>query len=213
MSEIVINTGDIVNEAAELVQVKAEKAKLEAREEELRNLIADKAIALRDEKMNAGEFVHMIRIINERLPVSVSFRVDNKEAKGTSIIPETFEHKLGDTVNILFGKSVVTDGCVPPAEGAAVGSVEESLLADMRTDNRNPWDFLELFVKKGMHEIMAGYPQINSDALYMPREEFLAKCQAYWNSLKPEGQDLLKEYVKTVVKPTVGASAKGNGSK
>ena len=200
LPEINIGSGQIVDDAAELVKVRAKIAELETQAKALTEKVAGQATAIRDDKLANGEVVGLIRITDERAPIQAQFKVSTKEAEKHT---EDYDKIYGPARPLLYGPSTIITGFPDP----------EGLIADLWADNRNPFDFLDLVPKKGSEEILSGYEKALSDTRMLPKTGFLATAKDVWATLTTEAKIHLTRFIKDVCKPTVMAGTKGNGSK
>jgi hypothetical protein len=201
LPEINIAEGQIVLEAAQLVQARAEKAILETKEKNLKASIEVQAAAVRDEKLDKGEIVGLIRLTTEQMPVQVQFKIDSKKAALDLSDEETLDDLFKGARPLLFGKDKIVTEITGP----------EELLAAMKASGRNPWDFLKLTVKENMDEVVASYPNVISNETFMPKTGFLATLHDIWRTLSEEAIEYVKTYVKEVIKPSVVVGSQGKG--
>ena len=194
-----IGEGEIVDLAAELVQVRADKAKLDTKEKDLRTKIEKKAVAFRDQKLDKNKIVGLIRITDDRAPIRVEFRVSSKDAALDPDEEQTLDDLFRGLRPLLFGKDTIISEITEP----------EELLTAMRESGRNPWDFLKLSVKSGMDEVVSSYPYTISSTVFMPKEGFLATLSDVFHTLTESAGSYIKQYIKAVVKPTVVAGSRG----
>jgi hypothetical protein len=198
LPEANIGSGQIVDDAAELVRIRAEKAKLETKEKELIAKVAEQATTIRDGKLNEGEVVGLLRITDERAPIQVQFKVSSKEAEKHT---EDYDNIYGTARPLLFERDTIITGITDPI----------GLMDAMKADNRNPFDFLEIIPKKGSEEIVSGYEQVMSDTRMMPKTGFLATASDVWNTLTANARTHLIRFIKDVCKASVVVGSKGNG--
>ena len=201
LPEINIAEGQIITEATELVQTRAAKAILETKEKILKASIEVQAAAVRDEKMDKGEIVGLIRLTTEQMPVQVQFKIDSKKAALDLSEEENLDDIFKGARPLLFGKDKVVTEITDP----------EELLKAMRDSGRNPWDFLKLTVKENMDEVVASYPHVTSNDTFMPKIGFLATLHDIWRTLSIEAIEYMKTYVKEVIKPSVVVGSQGKG--
>jgi hypothetical protein len=202
LPEINIGEGPMVDNAIELVRLRAEKAQIETREKELRASVETQAVTLRDAKLEANEIIGLIRVTNERATIRVEFRVDSSKAPIDISQEEDLDDLFGGARPLLFGKSTVVTEIVDP----------EALIAAVKASGSNPWDLLRLSVKPGCDDSIARYTdQVVSNTAFMPKEGFLATVKDIWHTLGQEAVGYLKDWIKKVIKPTVVVGSKGNG--
>jgi hypothetical protein len=204
LPEINVDTGTIVEDAAKLVAIRAQKAELETQEKALIASIAAQAVTIRNEKLDAkpGEVIGLIRITgNNQAPIQVQFKIDSKMAPLDLEDEETLEELFKGARPMLFDKSTIVTGITEP----------EQLLQAIKDSGSNPWDFLKLSVKDHMGEIIARYPQAISSVQFMPKTGFASTLHDIWHTLGAEAIGYISDYVKKVLKPSVIAGSQGKG--
>ena len=199
LPEINIGEGKIVTDTASLVTIRAEKAQLETREKELIATVATAAVVIRDEKLEAGQVLGLIRVTNDHMPVQVQFKIDDKKAALDINEGDNLDELFGGARPLLFGMDQFVTEITDP----------EAIITAMKASGRNPWDFLSLTVKAGQDAIIAQYPQAISSEAFMPRKGFLSTLHDVWHTLSVEAIGYLKTYIKTATKPCVVVGSQG----
>jgi hypothetical protein len=201
LPEINVGTGEMVDQAAELVKVRAQIAELETKAKTLTETVAGLATTLRNTKLDAGEVVGLIRITDERAPIQVQFKVSAKEAGKMVDTEEELDELFGPARPLLFGRDTIITSITDP----------EGLVQAMKDSGRNPWDFLAVVPKEGAVEVVSGYPQVISDTRLMPKTGFLATLTDIWKTLSADAHGYAKAFVKEVCKASVVVGSKGKG--
>jgi hypothetical protein len=204
LPEVVISDGQLVDDAAEFIRLKAEQARIDKQISDLTATMRTQAISFRDTQLDQGEVVGLIKIIKDDQPsVQVQFRIDSSKAELDIADAPEIDDLFKDGAEVLFGTSTILGGLKSSLEGEKAGSVEEGLLSAMKADNRNPWDFLKLVPKDCFTSICTQYPQVRVSKRVMPKDGFLANLKSLWKVLCPEAIEYVKEYVKGAIFPSV----------
>jgi hypothetical protein len=197
LPEMSVSSGEIVQMAKELLSARAQLSELTTKETELKKQIADLASIIRaNEEASKGNYIGLIRITDaDQTPSQVQFKM----CGGTlapSDLPSLDGH-FGSARPMLWEKDV-TVGVINP----------DSLITEIRDRNQNPWDFLDIKVKKGLDRSLADSPNVTKEEVYAPKEGFLATCNEVKHTFTPEAKEYLRVYLETVLRPAVDVGKK-----
>lgn len=195
-----IDSGDIVDIAKSLVETRSKIAELQTREKQQKKELAEKSDEIRESEEENGNYIGIVRITGGDMPpVRVEFRIQN------GALDTSQEQQLDELFKAarpqLWGREKLVTAVADPAK----------LVQDLTEQGRNPWDYLEISVKKGMDRVVSEWSDavVAQEAL-VPREGFLATLTDLVNVISDNARKFLKEYLVSALKtvPVVGSRGK-----
>jgi len=189
---------DLVQLAKDALALRSQIAELTSRETEAKKAIAEKAGLIRTvEETAKGNYVGLIRITDaDQTPSQVQFKVTGGALaleEGTAL-----DEMLGSARPMLFEKDVAVTGVTNP----------DALIAEIRARNMNPWDFLDISVKKNLDRSVADSVHVTKEEAYLPKEGFLATLNEVKHTFDDKAKEYLKAYLAQVLKPAVDLGKK-----
>ena len=170
------------------------------KEKEWKEKIAVHSKALREILIDGDEIIGKITIAPpDQTAVRVEFRINN----GSMDIDEMDNlNRLFETARSeLFEKAEIVESIVNPTE----------LIEALTNEGLNPWDYLNISVKKNMDKIIIdkGTGIFKAEAI-LPRQGFIAIVKELWERFSEEAKIYTKKYLKLALEPVVvlGTKAK-----
>lgn len=169
-------------------------------EKEWKEKIAVNSRALREILIDGDEIIGKITIAPpNQTAVRVEFRINNGSMDMDELenLDKLFEAARPE----LFEKAEIVESIADPS----------ALIEALRNEGLDPWDYLNLTVKKNMDKIIidkgAG---INTADAVLPRQGFMAKLPDLWKRFSEEAKIYTKKYLTLALEPVVvlGTKAK-----
>lgn len=187
----------LVDLAKQAHSIRSQISELVAREENLKEQIAEAAYFIRKAEEQKSNYVGLIKVVDgESSPSQIQFKICNgslDESDGPAL-----DHFFGSARPMLYEKDVVVTGITNP----------DGLIAEIQGRNQNPWDYLELKVKKGLDRAFVDSSHITLDKAFMPVEGFLATLNEVKHTLNNKAKEFIANYLERVLKPTVSLGHK-----
>ena len=195
-----IDKGPILATAQALVDLRSRIAGLETQEKAEKKNLAELAEGVRSEEEANTNYIGLIRVTGDGLPpIRVEFRLQNG---ALDVSQEEDLNKLFKSARpLLFGREELVTTITDPAK----------LLTDLQAQGRNPWDYLEISVKDGMHRVVSEWSDaVVAEEAFIPREGFLATVNDVVHTLTTEAKNFLKDYLVRALKavPVIGTRGK-----
>jgi hypothetical protein len=169
-------------------------------EKEWKQKIAVNSKALRETLIDDDEIIGKITIAPpNQTAVRVEFRINNGSMDTDEMdnLDKLFEGARPE----LFEKAEIVESITDPT----------ALIESLRNEGLDPWDYLNISVKKNMDKIIidkgAG---INTADAILPRQGFMATLPDLWKRFSEEAKTYIKNYLKLALEPVVvlGTKAK-----
>mgnify|MGYP001289185120 CR=1 FL=1 len=142
---------DLVQAAKEALALRAQIAELQVKEDDLKTKIANLAGITRVAE-ETNKYIGLIKIVDEGQATSqVQFRICNgalAETEGTVL-----EGHFGTARTLLFEKDYAVQNIIN----------SDALIAEIKGRNQNPWDYLELKVRKNLDRACKDSPKVTVD--------------------------------------------------
>ena len=188
----------IVDMAKEALSLRAQISELQTKEDELKAKIAEQAGEVRvSEESTRSNYIGLVKIVGEDQPASqVQFKICSgglAETEGSVL-----DGHFGSARTMLFEKDYAVQNILDP----------EGLIAEMKAADLNPWDYVELSVKKNQDRIFKGSPHVTVDEAFLPVEGFLATLNELKHTFTPEAKTYLAKYLAACLKPSVSLGHK-----
>jgi hypothetical protein len=196
LPEITVNTPEIISKAKEALEIRRQLADLTARETAVKKDLADLATVARVTE-ETNQYIGLVRIVDESItPCQVQFKITG----GALALEEgpVLDQHFGAGRPMLFERDVVITGAVNP----------DALIAEIRARNQNPWDYLELKVKKGLDRALADSPNVTKEEAFLPKEGFLATLNEIKHTFSQEAKSYISQFLAVVLKPAVDLGKK-----
>jgi hypothetical protein len=191
---------DLVNLAKEALTLRSQLAALTTRETEVKKQIAEKASAIRvHEERVKGNFVGLVRVTDAgQTPCQIQFKM----CGGALAIEDeaTLDTLFGSARTSLWERDVAAQDIINP-DGA---------IAECVNRGQNPWDYLDIKVKKDLDRNFIGSPNVTMVEAFLPKEGFLATCNETKHTFpnKEKAAEYLAAYTEQVLKPAVDLGKK-----
>jgi hypothetical protein len=196
--EINVDKGVIVGFAKEALEARAEAAEYTTIEKQNSELIAKHSEILRQEEIARDQYIGIIRITAEnQAPVRVEFRMENcaldvsEEANLNAI--------YGAQRPVIFQREKIVNEIIDPL----------ALVQELVDAGKNPFDYLDLSVRKGMDHVIVESKNVTSGEAFLPKEGFLGKLNEIKHTMSPEAKEYTKNYLQGAIKPRVVLGTKG----
>jgi hypothetical protein len=198
LPEFNVDKGLIVEEAIGALNARAKAAEYTTVEKKHSEEMAKLSESIRTEEIKRDEYIGVIRITGEtQAPVRVEFRLEN------SAIDISEESNLntiyGAQRPLLFQREKVVNDIIDPL----------ALIQELIKAGKNPFDYLDLSVRKGMDHVMVESKNVTSGEAFLPTEGFLATLQEIKSVLSSDAKEYTKNYLATAIKPRVVLGTKG----
>jgi hypothetical protein len=169
-------------------------------EKEWKQKIAVNSSALREILIDDDEIIGKITIAPpDQTAVRVEFRINNGSMDTDEMdnLDKLFEGARSE----LFEKAEVVESITDPT----------ALIEALTNEGLDPWDYLNINVKKNMDKIIIDKGTgINTADAILPRQGFMAKLPDLWKRFSEEAKLYIKNYLKLALEPVVvlGTKAK-----
>ena len=100
---------------------------------------------------------------------------------------------------LLFQKERVVNEIVDPM----------ALIKELIDAGKNPFDYIDIAVRKGMDHVLVESKNVTSGEAYLPKEGFLNTLNEIKNTLSDNAKTYTKEYLNNTLKPRVVLGTKG----
>lgn len=189
----------LVLNAKEALQFRAEIASLEDQLAAVKKNMADLAEGIRHkEAADNGQYIGLVRIVDpDQSPVQVQFKVQGGALELSE--GESLDHYFKASRPMLFEKDLVVTGITDP----------DALIKEFRDRGANPWDILELKVKKDLDRAVGSSPHVIKEEAYLPKEGFLATCNEVMHTWADGAKAYMAKYLAQVLNPVVDLGKKG----
>lgn len=172
-------------------------------EKEWKEKMATNSKALRETLIDGDEIIGKVTIAPpNQTAVRVEFRINN----GSMDIDEMDNlNKLFEAARPeLFEKVEIVESIVNPTE----------LIEALIDESLNPWDYLNITVKKNMDKIIIdkGKGILKAEAI-LPRQGFIATVKELWGRFSEEAKIYTKKYLKLALEPVVVLGTKAKAKK
>ena len=183
----------LVELARKALALRAQISDLQTKEEDLKTQIAEQAGVLRiKEETDKTNYIGLIKIVDEDQSASqIQFKICNgglAETEGSVL-----DGHFGSVRTSLFEKDYAVQNILDP----------DALITDMKTKGQNPWDFLDLSVKKNQDRTFKDSVHVTVDPAFLPVEGFLATLNDIKHTLTPEAKTYIAQYLLACLKPSV----------
>ena len=198
LPEININAGPMVDAAHSACDAHAQVAEYTTLEKQYAEEISKLAVQKRVEEVGRGNYVGLIRVTGDNLPpVRVEMRMEN----GALSIDEeaNLEAIYGPSRPLLFQKEKVVNEIVNP----------QALIAELIAAGKNPFDFLDLTVKKGLDAAIVDSNFVTSGEAFLPKEGFLNTVNEIKKTLSADAITYTNNFLQSALKPRVVLGTKG----
>ena len=196
--EININTGELVDLAKKALEARAKAAEYTTVEKTTSEEISKKAEHERREEVGRGHYLGIIRITGEnQSPVRVEFRLEN----GALNVSEeaNLDALYKGSRPVLFKREKIVTEITNPL----------TLVQELITKGKNPFDYLELKVRDGMDHALVDSEHVISAEAFLPTEGFLNTVDGINGSMSDEAKTFTKNYLEGALKPRVVLGTKG----
>jgi len=199
LPEYMSDSKDLVNATKGAVNARTDKANAEKEEKDYKVDMILEADEIRTDMLDKGDFIGVIKVIDDDIPPTrVEFRINN----GALDVSEmgTLNRIFGNLRPALFEKvKVVTDITDPQ-------TLYDSLVAD----GKNPWDYLNLTVKKDMDVVIGSHPGCTTAEAILPKKGLLARLKENATLLNKEAMTYIETYLRQALKtiPILGTKGK-----
>ena len=169
-------------------------------EKEWKQKIATNSKTLREIFIDGDEIIGKITIAPpDQTAVRVEFRINNgsMDVDEMDNLDKLFEGARSE----LFEKAEVVVKIIDPT----------ALIERLTNEGLNPWDYLDISVKKNMDKIIIDKGEgIHTAEAILPRQGFIATLAELWGRFSEEAKIYTKKYLELALEPVVvlGTKAK-----
>jgi hypothetical protein len=197
-----VRSSALVLNAKESLRLRAEIASLEDQLAAAKKNMADLAEVIRHkEETEKDKYIGLVRIIDpDQSPVQVQFKIQGGALALSD--GDTLDHYFKSSRPMLFEKDLVVNGITDP----------DALIKEFRDRGANPWDVLELKVKKDLDRAVASSPHVVKEEAYLPKEGFLATCNEVMHTWEEGAKAYMAKYLVQVLNPVVDLGKKGKSA-
>lgn len=187
----------LVATAAEALNVRSQLTDLTTREEQLKTNLKADTDAIRLNEQAKGNYIGLVKITD---PSQAAVQVQYKITGGALDLDqaEALDHFYGSARTLLFEKDLVVTNITDPA----------ALIAEIIARGQNPWDFLDIKVKKGLDRAFIDSPNVTKVEAFLPKEGFLATTNEVFDTFTEKTVEYHNNYLATVLKPVVTLGSK-----
>jgi hypothetical protein len=198
LPEINVDKGIIVGFAKEALEARAEAAEYTTIEKQNSELIAKHSEILRQEEVSRDQYIGVVRITGEQqAPVRVEFRLENA---ALDVAEEPNLNALyGAQRPLIFQREKIVNEIINPL----------ALIQELIAAGKNPFDYLDLSVRKGMDHVLVESKNVTSGEAFLPKEGFLGTLNEIKHTMSPEAKEYTKNYLQGAIKPRVVLGTKG----
>jgi hypothetical protein len=184
--------------AREALALRAQISEIQTKEDTLKTQIAEQAGVVRaGEESNKTNYVGLVKVVDEGQSASqVQFKVCSGGLAETE--GPVLDGHFGSARTMLFEKDYAVQSIIDP----------EALIADMKAKGQNPWDYVDLTVKKDLDRAFKDSPHVTVDQAFLPVEGFLATLNEIKHTLTPEAKTYIAKYLAACLKPAVSLGHK-----
>lgn len=197
-SEHNVDTGEIVEEASKALDARAQVAEFTTVEKHHAGNVGQLAEGLRQAGYEREHFIGVVRITSkDQSPVRVEFRLENGALNITE--EANLNAIYGSSRPLLFGREKIVTEIINPLE----------LLQELVNAGKNPFDYLDLSVKKGMDHALIDSGHVTTAEAILPRDGFLDTLNDIKSTMSTDAKTYTKNYLNGAVKPRVVLGTKG----
>lgn len=196
-------TETLAKEAKSALQER-EKVNLHSgKEKEWKEKIAVHSKALREILIDGDEIIGKITIAPpDQTAIRIEFRINNgsMETDEMDNLDKLFEAARPE----LFERAEIVESIQDPT----------ALIEALTNEGLNPWDYLDISVKKNMDKIVIdkGTGIFTAEAI-LPRQPFIAKVKELWGRFSEEAKIYTKKYLELALEPVVVLGTKAKAKK
>lgn len=203
-----IQSGEMVDVAAQLAAVHTQLASLQSQEKELKTRLAELCDEDRQAELAQNNYVGLYRLIPEdSSPSRVEFRLESKGKVDKRVLEmseaEILDELLGESNRKILFEEVWRTGTIPdPA----------ALIQDLHDKGYDPNEVLDITVKPGCEKAVAETcPNwIESWHVLMPKKGFLNALNAFKAYITDRARAYLKSYLEATLGTKVCPGTKGS---
>jgi len=190
---------DLVRVVKQAQDLRAQIAALMEQEEDLKRQISEKASDIRVAEESQEKYIGVVKVVGQDMaPAQVQFRINSGFLQLGEEEGPTLDHHFQGVRPLLWGQSVWVKAITNP----------DNLIAEIRNRGQNPWDFLDIKVKKDLDRAVVDSPNVAVDKAFLPLEGFLATLNEVASGLTSEAKKYVGEYLGHVLKPVVSLGHK-----
>ena len=197
LPEIVVNSGQIVDDAKRAIEARSKVGEFQTEEDQAKDCIVEQAQTLRRQEADKGKFIGLVRVTDEELPpVRTEFRLKAKpmDISQKQDIQETY----GPAYPVLWEEAKV---------GVGISDTEKAW-NDVKAKGLDPTNYFTLSIKKGMEDAVAELSDaITSGDAIIPVKGFLAELDKL--TLDKEAVAFTRKFLEDNLVPSVVLGSKG----
>jgi hypothetical protein len=189
---------ELVAAAKEALSLRAQIAELQVKEDTLKTKIANLAGFTRvAEETNKTNYVGLVKIVDEnQATAQVQFKICNGGLAETE--GPVLDGHFNSARTLLFEKDYAVQNILD----------SDALLAEMKARGQNPWDYVELHVRKDLDRAFKDSPNVTVDKAFLPFEGFLATLNEIKHTLTPDARAYISKYLEACLKASVSLGHK-----
>lgn len=189
----------LVQRALDASNIRAKLATLQTEEKKAKKYIEIDAKAVRESEIKKGNYIGLIRIVDDILPpVRIEFRNNGKCLDVGQ--EQELDRLFGASRPILFKRDKVVTEILDP----------EKVIADLKAAGKNPWDFIKIDIKDDQDSVVAeNTDAVKSDEGFVAHKDMLNTLNNIADTLTQEGRDFIMEYLEHTLDTKVVLGTRG----
>lgn len=182
----------LVEAARRAQNCRSQIADLETKEKTAKAEMSELAKVIKDTEHGKGNYIGIVKVTDEGMaPAQIQFKMVNAAIDVEQ--GPTLDAHFGTARPMLWSKDMVVTG-ITNLEG---------LLEELKANDQNPLDYLDIKVKPGLDANFRNSPNVVKAEAYLPVEGFLSTVNEVKHTFSPEAKGFVDEYLKEVQKPSV----------
>jgi hypothetical protein len=189
----------LVDRAKQASDIRIRLAGLQTEEKKAKKYIEIDAKTVRESELKKGNYVGLIRVIDDSLPpVRIEFRNNGKCLDVGQ--EQELDRLFGASRPLIFKREKVVTDILDP----------EKVIADLKAAGKNPWDFIKIDIKDNQDSVVAENTDgVKSDEGFVGQKDMLSTLNNIGDTLTQEAQDFIKEYLEHTLDTKVVLGTKG----
>ena len=198
LPEYTTSQPELVAMAKQILAYRAEIADLEKKEGDLKKSLIEHAEQIRlRQQGEKNQYIGLVKVVDADMsPVQVQFKI----CGGALALEQgpVLDRLFCAARPMLFEKDVAITGITDP----------DALITEIRDRGQNPYDYLDITVKKNLDRALADSPNVTKLEGYLPKEGFLATLNEIAHAMGDDAKAYINKYIGEVLKPSVSAGHK-----
>jgi hypothetical protein len=193
-----IDSGELVELSRKALEARAKAAEFTTIEKLMTEEIGKKAEHERRQEIDRNSYIGIIRITgNNQQPIRVEFRLENGALDVSN--EKSLDALYKGSRPVLFKREKIVTEIIDPL----------ALIQDLINANKNPFDYLELKVRKDMDHALVDSKNVTTAEAFLPTDGFLTTIEGIKNTMSDDAKTFTKNYLQEALKPRVVLGTKG----